>query len=110
LACAALVAHDCDASTTQAARPQLFFCTSPAGDEADTRSVTELAERLSAFLRNGGVAQPRASRSATAESLRAELLAIAGALFEHGQLGLVPGLEALAGPLQDDPALQFLQV
>ncbi len=69
-----------------------------------------LAEQLSAFLTSGGAAEPRASPPATAESLRAQLLAIAGALFEHGQLGLVPGLLALAGPLQDDPALQFLQV
>ena len=95
---------------TQAARPQVVLCKPMAGSEGDASSVTAVAEKLSAFLRNGGVAEPRARPAATAESLRAQLLALAEALFEHGQLGLVPALVALAGPLRDDPVLQFLRV
>ena len=103
----------CTWQTTQVSRRLQrlnWFCASPAGGDGDTHSVTGLAGKLSAFLRSGNAAEPRASRPATVESLRTQLLAIAVALFEHGQLGLVPGLIALAGPLQDDPALQFLQV
>ena len=81
-----------------------------AGGEGYVRSVTTIAEQLSALLRSGGVAEQRARTSATTETLRAQLLAVGEALFQHGQLGLVPGLTALAGPLQDDPVLLFLQV
>ena len=80
-----------------------------AGSEGGASSVTALAEELSAFLKSGGVAERGSRPTATVQTLRAQLLAITGALFEHGQLGLAPGLAALAGPLQDDPALQFLQ-
>ena len=80
------------------------------GEANEPSSAAALAEQLSAVLRSRSSPEQRGRAPASLESLRAQLLAIGSKLFEHGQLGLAPRLAALAGPLQADPVLQFLQV
>jgi hypothetical protein len=63
-----------------------------------------------AFMRSGGSPEQRGRAPASVDLLRAQLLAFGSELFERSQLELAPSLAALAGPLQADPVLQFVQV
>jgi hypothetical protein len=81
-----------------------------AGDARQAASLTSVAEELSAFMRSGGSPEQRGRAPASVDLLRAQLLAFGSELFERSQLELAPSLAALAGPLQADPVLQFVQV
>lgn len=64
------------------------------------------ATQFSAFLRCPGGA---VAGGGPLEAVRVQVHAVATTLLHRRQLGLLPALIAIAGPLAEDPALQLLQ-